>query len=357
MSSSGSNPTQGSRITSLEAQVAELLESLKTVADTNAQLQNRLDTVTDTNTQLQDRVNTLRTQQRATTTDTDASTTAYGDVKPSKPDRFTGQRSKLEDFITQVRLYISLQPHKFHSDQTKVSFTASFLRDKALQWFQPHLEEKPQPPWLSDFELFVEQLRTNFGDPDRVATAERKLFDLRQRGSATEYLTLFNQHASILHWDDQSKAAKFYRGLKDSVKDELARTGRPKDFYELTTAAIRIDNRLYERSVEKGGSNRTTSTGKFTRYADTPRGNSNSNSNWNRMYSNPNSYSNSNRSFNRSSTPPRNTNLLRNGHLAPEEYQKRKDAGLCLYCGSKDHKVDKCPNSKKPKPSSSLGKA
>lgn len=45
----------------------------------------------------------------------------------------------------------------------------------------------------------------------------------------------------------------FYNGLKDSVKDELANEDRPEEFADYTKKAVQIDNRLYERQLEKRG--------------------------------------------------------------------------------------------------------
>jgi hypothetical protein len=47
----------------------------------------------------------------------------------------------------------------------------------------------------------------------------------------------------------------FYRGLKDGVKGELACMDRPADddLAKLEERAIRIDNQLYERALEKKG--------------------------------------------------------------------------------------------------------
>ena len=44
----------------------------------------------------------------------------------------------------------------------------------------------------------------------------------------------------------------FYAGLKDVVKDKIARGERPDDLRAVTIMAIRIDNRLYEQRKEKG---------------------------------------------------------------------------------------------------------
>ena len=47
--------------------------------------------------------------------------------------------------------------------------------------------------------------------------------------------------------------AQFYEGLKDEVKDELVKEDRPDDFSDYVAMAVRIDNRLYERRMEKRG--------------------------------------------------------------------------------------------------------
>ena len=44
----------------------------------------------------------------------------------------------------------------------------------------------------------------------------------------------------------------YYRGLKDNVKDELLRYGAAQDTLErLMKAAIEVDDKLYERAIEK----------------------------------------------------------------------------------------------------------
>jgi len=45
--------------------------------------------------------------------------------------------------------------------------------------------------------------------------------------------------------------AAFYQGLKDEVKDKLAKQDQPDEFPNYVAMAVRIDNRLYERRMEK----------------------------------------------------------------------------------------------------------
>ncbi|KFZ19859.1 hypothetical protein V501_00440 [Pseudogymnoascus sp. VKM F-4519 (FW-2642)] len=54
-------------------------------------------------------------------------------------------------------------------------------------------------------------------------------------------------------WNDDALRARYYDGLKDSIKDEIARGVRPDDLEKLILAATLIDNRHYERRLEKGG--------------------------------------------------------------------------------------------------------
>jgi hypothetical protein len=47
-------------------------------------------------------------------------------------------------------------------------------------------------------------------------------------------------------WNDEAIIAQFYRGLKEQIKDEIARRERPttpKGMYDLT---MKIDERFYE---------------------------------------------------------------------------------------------------------------
>ena len=57
----------------------------------------------------------------------------------------------------------------------------------------------------------------------------------------------------------------FYRGLKDNVKDELIRDKRRIDSLErLIKTVINIDDKLYERAIEKRFNNPRGRAGTYT---------------------------------------------------------------------------------------------
>ncbi|KAG6145849.1 hypothetical protein E4U38_003759 [Claviceps purpurea] len=53
-----------------------------------------------------------------------------------------------------------------------------------------------------------------------------------------------------LTWEDDSQMELFYNGLREDVKDEIAKEDRPGTFDEFVSKVIKIDNRLYARRLD-----------------------------------------------------------------------------------------------------------
>lgn len=273
--------------------------------------------------------------------------------KAADPQFYYGQRDKLASFITQVNMVLSSQPARYPTARSQIVFAGSFLRDTAFLWFQPHMDASTTdtpPSFFASYELFCDELRSTFGDPDQVATAERQLYTLRQRGSASTYGTEFARYAVLVKWNDEAKAAQFYRGLKDIIKDKIAEIGRPKAYQELYDMAIRIDTRLFERQIERGDRNPTQFAQPYRSYGRPPfSGNVKPvTSSWTKTESSvtrPNTqpFYRKNESLNAAFSGKPTTTLR--GRLTPAEYQRRKDDNLCLYCGEAGHLVKVCPRS------------
>ena len=76
---------------------------------------------------------------------------------------------------------------------------------------------------------------------------------MKQHTAAIRYTAEFQQLATRTTWNDSSLQAQYYKGLKDDVKDELARSEKLITLAELVDKAIKVDNRLWERKAEKRG--------------------------------------------------------------------------------------------------------
>ena len=115
---------------------------------------------------------------------------------------------------------------------------------------------------------FKNKLRQVFDDYDKEHLAERRMQSLRQTGSAADYASKFQQLAAQTQWGAISLVAQFYKELKDKIKDDVARVNQPSQFQSMITLAIRIDDRQYERELERKG---TYNFGKKDRYQKSPK--------------------------------------------------------------------------------------
>jgi hypothetical protein len=168
---------------------------------------------------------------------------------------------------------------------------------------------------------FVRKIKATFGEVDEVRQAERAIQMLRQRGSAATYTAEFQRQAIKAGWDDKALKAQYYRGLKDAVKDELIKQDRPDNMEELIEQAVNIDNRLYERALERKGFYDTTHKRRDHR---------------------PTRY-----------TEPMELDATNRQELSPQDRQKRMHDKLCFNCGKPGHMARNCRSggrSRKPAP-------
>ncbi|KAH7468019.1 hypothetical protein FOMA001_g15870 [Fusarium oxysporum f. sp. matthiolae] len=79
-----------------------------------------------------------------------------------------------------------------------------------------------------------------------------KIRQLKQRGSAADYLAEYRYQAAKLNWGEEAHMAQVYLGLKSEVKDAMVNIRpKPKNLNELASIAVEIDNQQYERRREK----------------------------------------------------------------------------------------------------------
>src|SRR6266481_1086473 len=97
-------------------------------------------------------------------------------VKLRDPDPFDGSNTrKLRTFVLQCKLNFRDRSDLFQDDMMKVNYMLSYLKGTALDCFEPMLLEMPEPAWLSDFALFLEELEASFGSYNPVGEAEAEL--------------------------------------------------------------------------------------------------------------------------------------------------------------------------------------
>ncbi|KAJ3560356.1 hypothetical protein NP233_g10891 [Leucocoprinus birnbaumii] len=312
--------------------------------------------------------------------------------KARVPDVFDGSSpEKLETFITQCQLYFRSNPKSFTTDESRVNFAMTYLTGTALNWFEVCLQQEEDGVMLTcvvDWYDFVAELRNTFGvaNPKEEAAEALEALTMKSGEKIANYTIQFLKHSSKLSWNDEYLTHRFYKGLPNRIQDILSqrKAGKPKTFQAMKAAAEQIDSRYWERdrerarvreaaeaSTRKQQPNKSAASSSSTSAsasASNQRGNSQSSSNRGNNNNNSNDSSNnsnraasqapstksanttssadasgSNRNQPRATPKPDLTGKLdKSGKLTVEERQRRKDKGLCGYCGLAGHFVNEC---------------
>ena len=62
-------------------------------------------------------------------------------LKINTPEPFDGGRRKLQAFFSQVELFFGFNAERFSTDEHKVLFASTYLRDPAFKWFNSFLTD------------------------------------------------------------------------------------------------------------------------------------------------------------------------------------------------------------------------
>jgi hypothetical protein len=259
---------------------------------------------------------------------------AIQNKKAKEPDSYTGKKRGQEaaKFLLQCRLYFHLRPAMFPADTDRVGFAISYLSDIAESWAQPLLEDLVGPQVFTEstnWAAFAAEFEAAFGEADREGAAARELDKLKQTKSATEYSADFRHIvANLPTWDMRALMHSYWKGLKDSVKDVLVNNLQPPTtLNEFMAIAIRIDDQLYERRLEKAGSSahHPPPRPNHPRPNPPPRA----------PTSAPPPVVTDTRTY-----IPMDLSAARRGPVTTQEKECRRQENLCFYCRADGHKAD-----------------
>jgi hypothetical protein len=86
----------------------------------------------------------------------------------------------LRGWIAQLRIVIRHIPSRFPDEQAKMRYAFNRLSGLAMKRILPHVRDDGEIG-LQDLAAFIQLLEAAFGDPDRVATAERNMKEIKQQ--------------------------------------------------------------------------------------------------------------------------------------------------------------------------------
>src|SRR6266481_1376262 len=195
---------------------------------------------------------------------TSPATPAIPWVKIQEPDPFDGtDPHQFCTFLLQCSLNFKERTDAFSTDDAKVTYTLSFLTGSAMDCFEPYLHNPHNPPlWLSSYDLFCEELESNFGsfDPEGEAEAEIEVLRMPENDRATKYFVEFKRLSSWIKWGEATLHRQAYNGLAHCIKNEMVHHPKPTSLAELHKLVQAIDSCYWERKAEITCGSATTST-------------------------------------------------------------------------------------------------
>lgn len=240
------------------------------------------------------------------------------------PEPFSGQSDLCRGFLFQCETVFSQRPMAFALDISKIRYMCGLMKGKALKWAEAKFSSKSMDG--VKYVDFVKEVKRVFDHPDYQSDASSRLMSMSQgQRSVSDYTIEFWTMAAEVDWTDQALQAAFRRGLSEQIKDELLSRDEPANLDSLVSLANRIDNRIRARRREKSSS----STRPVTRFAAP-------------LSPQPSASSVSPGLDNPVVNAPEPMQLGR-AHLTPEERQRRRQCGECLYCGKVGHFLASCP--------------
>ena len=97
-------------------------------------------------------------------------------LKLQEPDPINSSNTcKLHTFNLQCKLKFQDCKDMFEDNTNKVNYILSYLKGIALDCFKSAVLDPIKPQWLLDFNLFIEELKANFGTYDPVSEAEAEI--------------------------------------------------------------------------------------------------------------------------------------------------------------------------------------
>ena len=143
------------------------------------------------------------------------------------------------------------------NDEQWITAVLNLMEEEARTWALPYLELLAQGllAFQGDYSHFVQAFLKCFAPLNTTEAARDVLKALKQgKNSVVEYISRFDQYMGQTGWSDANHCTRFYDGLNEQLKDNLAISDRPINLLQELKAATQVlDQRMRQREAEKKG--------------------------------------------------------------------------------------------------------
>jgi len=141
-------------------------------------------------------------------------------------------------------MVIRHKPASFPDEQSKMRYAFNRLRGVAFRQILPHVREDGTIG-VEDLSALIQLPEAAFGDPDRVATAERKMRVIKQKNREfSQYYAEFQVIAADLDWNPSALRNALRMGLSEAMKDSFTYSDMPEELPAFVTVCQKRDNQI-----------------------------------------------------------------------------------------------------------------
>lgn len=262
-------------------------------------------------------------------------------------DRFDGTRDKLPTFVAECRVKFAENADRYPTQESRMNYVftrcTGAAKDQLLPFWESDTVAQLAP--FNDTDSLLSWLQVCFGDPNPKGTAQSKISHLRMANREfSQYLADFNKHIERTGWNTEAQKSALMSGLSNELKNLLIHHDTEEmGLRELTSLCMRLDNKIRATRQTNTPSTRFgTSYDSNSTYPRIPK--VTVTAQVGRPTPTPATGANATPVAARTTTHGGDAMDLGKvrGPLSSEEKARRRNNGLCLYCGDPGHFADKC---------------
>lgn len=253
-------------------------------------------------------------------------------TKIKEPREFNGRAEEVILYIEECEKVFKFNSPDFRTPDRKVLYASSYLKDgNPRNWYSGLVQAKS--PALSTWEGYVASLKLHFLTLDLASEAYDKLRNLKQTGSAAAHIARFNELAQFVEMSPTNRLTLLEESFKLELRAALIHINWAQPYDKLTEEIIRIDNKMHRlHKSEKKKSPPTNTFKPSPQIIYQP------------IAAAPALPAGEPMQIDATKTKPKFK-----GPLSQAEKDRRREKGLCGYCGlhpykSQDGTVQPCPN-------------
>ena len=246
-------------------------------------------------------------------------------VVPPLSTKFKGIAAEMTLSEFQAKLQAAFQRYKsdLFTDPDRIMYAFQSMEGTPSRLLAAYVNREipDEDGILVSYDAFAQFLEETFGDKHELETNTQKFLRLRQSGGTMiDYITQFRTLSARLTWNESALLAHFKAGLSEEVKSMLApqwHTFRTlRDIISAATTAyqnLQVQSRFRSRPAFSPARPQQQQAPRRSAVATQPY------------------------------PTPMDLDTVRFSKLTTAEKQRRRDAGLCMYCADKGHFASACP--------------